>query len=142
MIVRLSAQATEDLRNVHKLDRPRLFRALEILQYDECPNGVFEDFTVDSRPVDVLDVFKPRIYRLSVDEPPSICRVFYFFDKAHDVIYIVFVRHRDRAYPMSMNDIETLEDVKRYIKEIMAYRKAVGFIMWDYFEHRRWEDGC
>lgn len=128
------------MQNVPKLDRPRLGYALEILQYEAFPTGIFENIDVDSRAIDILSIFKPRVHRLHLNNPPSEYRIIYFYDKAHDVVYIVFVRHRSRAYPMALKDVRGPIDLIKYLREVREYRKEVELIMDDYFKNRRWED--
>lgn len=140
MKVNFSEQASRDLQNVPKLDRPRLGQALDILQYEAFPTGLFETIDVESRPIDILSIFKPHVHRLCLNEPPSEYRIIYFYDEENDTVYIVFIRHRDRAYPKSLKDVKNLEDMRKYIKEVREYRKKVRSIMRDYFQNRRWEN--
>ena len=140
MKVQLSDQARRDLPNVPRFDRPRLGYALDILQYEAFPTGIFENMDVDSRAIDILSIFKPRVHRLRLNDPPSVYRIIYFYDKPHNVVYIVFVRHRSRAYPMALKDVRGPIDLVKYLKEVSEYRKEVRIIMDDYFNNRRWED--
>jgi len=129
------------LPNVPKFDRPRIGYALAILQYEAFPTGLFDNINVESRPIDILSFFKPRVYRLRIYEPPSEYRIIYFYDATHDVIYILFIRHRSKAYPMALKDVKGPMDLAIYWKEVVEYRKEVKVIMDDYYNNRRWEDG-
>ena len=142
MKVKQSGQAMRELQNVPKFDRPRLFSALEILQYDDRPAGIIEGLDVDSRPIDILSIYWPRPYRLKLNNPKSDYRIIYFPDKVHNVVYVITVRHRSRAYPISIKDIKTMEDVIKYIKDVIKLRSEIKVIMDDYRQNRRWEDGC
>lgn len=141
MKVKLSDLARRDLQNVPKFDRPRLGYAFDILQYEAFPTGLFESIDVESRPIDILSIFKPRVHRLRINEPPSEYRIIYFYDKKHDVVYILFIRHRSRSYPMALADVKGPTDLIKYTKEVSEYRKEVRLIMNDYFQNWRWEDG-
>jgi hypothetical protein len=43
---------------------------------------------------------------------------------------------------MALKDVKGPMDLAKYWKEVMEYRKEVKIIMDDYYNNRRWEDGC
>jgi hypothetical protein len=115
---------------------------LEILQYEAFPAGLFDNISVGSDPIGVLSLFKPKVHRIRIYEPPSEYRIVYCYDEPNDVNYIISIRRRPKAYPMTLRDIKSAKDVARYWREVNQYRKEVRIIMDDYYNNRRWEDGA